>query len=76
MSGLGMLSHVIYVYMRMRRLTESMKFITIILVLLTLKSLSLITEAALWLLLFDDNITSFWRFVMSNVAEFVNWTST
>lgn len=48
----------------------------VLLVLLMLKSLALIVEAVLWLLILDDDITTFARLFISICSEFVNWIST
>ena len=74
--GIGMLAHVIYIWLSTCRLSQSMHFMVLLLVLLMIKALALITEASLWLILFDSSDYSFWRFAMTNFADLINWGCT
>ena len=71
-----MLFQVIYTWVGNCKLQKSVGFMIVLLVLLLLKSLALIVEAVLWLIIFDDQIGTFARLFMTSCSEFVNWVST
>ena len=72
-----MLFQVICTWIGNCKLQNSVRFMIVLLVLLMLKSLALIVEAVLWLLIFDrDQIATFARLLMSSCSEFINWICT